>query len=46
MVGFGNRSGPPIVDQLSARDGHAADVKFNRERRSREEPEAENASEW
>ena len=31
-VRFGNRPGPPIVDQLSARDGSGADVKFNSER--------------
>ena len=31
-VRFGNRPGPPIVDQLSARDGPDADVKFNSER--------------
>jgi len=45
MVGFGNRSGLPIVDQLSAHDGHAADVKFHRERRGRNAAEAENVSE-
>ena len=35
MVEFGNRSGPPIVDQLSARDGPDADVKFNSEQHNR-----------
>ena len=35
-VSFGNRSGPPIVDQLSARDGSGADVKFNSERHERD----------
>ena len=41
---FGNRWGPPIVDQLSAADGHAADVKFNSEQGDRDEPEAESGS--
>ena len=34
-VRFGNRWRPPIVDQLSARDGSGADVKFNSERHER-----------
>ena len=35
-VRFGNRPGPPIVDQLSARDGSGTDVKFNSERHDRD----------
>ena len=35
-VSFGNRSGPPIVDQLSVRDGSGADVKVNSERHDRD----------
>ena len=43
-VRFGNRSSVPIVDQLSAADGHAADVKFNSEHGDRDESEAESGS--
>ena len=43
-VRFGNRPDTPIVDQLGARDGHAADVKFNSEHGDRDEPEPEGGS--